>query len=396
LFQDSSTQSQLATKYLLNRWHTTVHSADSLTNFISLVEDFYNQKKQVDLILIGGYHVAEDKASLIKLAKLSVKLKAPIALLINSQEDKIIQSYFEIGIKLHLSKPITRKLFYDALYDWFSIASQQSNPNREPTKNILESLRAQVLCVDDNESNLKLIEAFLSEFNVDIEVVDSGKEAIKACKKRRFDIIFMDIQMPEMDGLQATRRIKRINDSYASIPVIALTAHAMKGEKERLLSNGMDDYLTKPINHHQLQETIQKWTKKEVFFCQTIDRTEIHDNNAGVKLAIDWKLSIQKAGSHEKLAKDMLRMLVESFDEARWLIQKHLDNKDLENLIAQVHRIHGATAYCGVPQLKDLAEQFETELKNNGISHQVMQIHQLFLQELDKIEKDAGLILEDV
>ncbi|MDQ7050506.1 MAG: response regulator [Enterobacterales bacterium] len=396
LLHDKSNQSQLATKYLLNRWHTAVQSADSMADFIVLVEDFYQQNKQVDLILVGGYLVSEDKESLLKLQQLSVKLKTPLAVLINTQEDKIIHQFLEIGINEHLSKPITRKSFYDALYDWFSINNKESGGRQNSSKKPLGSLRAQILCVDDNESNLKLIEAFLSEFNVDIQVVASGREAIKACKQRRFDIIFMDIQMPEMDGIQATKRIKRINDSYASVPIIALTAHAMKGEKERLLNSGMDDYLTKPINHHQLQETIQKWTKKEVFFCITNDSDEQTAAGKAPNLAIDWQMSLKKAGNREHLAKDMLRMLVESFDEAKWLIQKHLDSEDLENLTAQVHRIHGATAYCGVPKLKNLAEQYETLLKTKGICRQVKETHKEFSFELDKVEKDAGLILEDV
>ncbi len=396
LFHDYSNQSQLATKYLLNRWHTVVHDASSLDDFIALVEDFDQQNKQVDLILLGGYQLPENKKQLVRLKELSVKLSAPIAVLINSQDEKMLQPFLEIGINEYLSKPITRKPFYDALYDWFSVGPQDHSTALSAGNNSQSSLRAQILCVDDNDSNLKLIEAFLSEFNVDVYVASSGRQAIKLCKDQRFDIIFMDIQMPEMDGLQATRHIKKLNDSYANVPIIALTAHAMKGEKERLLSSGMDDYLTKPINHHQLQETIQKWTNKEVFFSPLMEGAEQLDSQGASKLSIDWKLSLKKVGNKEGLAKEMLEMLVESFSEARWLIQKHLDNDDLENLIAQVHRIHGATAYCGVVQLKEITSQYETILKTKGINSKVKEIHQSFLQELDKIEKDAQLILEDV
>ena len=147
---------------------------------------------------------------------------------------------------------------------WFGFEEERRESNYAEKKSLQSDSPAHVLCVDDNPANLKLINALLSELNVEVKTADSGLNAIELCESNKFDLIFMDIQMPGMDGLEATLKIRSINSTYKRLPIIALTAHAMKGEKERLLREGMDDYLTKPINQKQLQENISKWTQKKV------------------------------------------------------------------------------------------------------------------------------------
>jgi len=394
LFHDANATSQLATKYLLGRWDTLVESADSLDELIEKANDYSEQRKDIHLILVGGYLAKEHQKSLMQLNKIAQKSDAPMAVLVNSKEEKIIQQFSDIGIDKHLSKPITRKPFYDSLFDWFCIGQQLSD-DTTPLPVAQKTMRAtKILCVDDNEANLKLIDAFLSDFNVENEIADSGQQAIDKCNATHYDLIFMDIQMPAMDGLEASKRIRKINQLYRTVPIIALTAHAMKGEKERLLNDGLDDYLTKPISQSQLQESIQKWTNNAVYFKQNSATINDSDTVEILDLSVDWQLSLKNAGGRDDLARDMLRMLVESFSDARQSIQTHLDNGNLQELTAQIHKLHGATAYCGVPRLKSLANQYESLLKTSGISSEISQVHQLFMQQLDAIEKDAKLILE--
>lgn len=395
LFHDTNNTSQLATKYLLGRWDTIVESTDSLNALVKKANEFALQKKDVHLILIGGYLPMQHKKKLLQLREIAEQLNTPIAALVNSKEEKVIQQFIDIGINKHFSKPITKKLFHDALYDWFSIEKQLMNANKNKPSEKKLSTPAKVLCVDDNEANLKLIDAFLSDFNVETQIASSGEQSIINCKKTNFDLIFMDIQMPNMDGLQATKLIRTINAHYKNIPIIALTAHAMKGEKERLLNEGMDDYLTKPISQTQLQESIQEWTKKAVYFKQ--NPATLGDANSMdiLELSIDWQLSLKNAGGRDDLARDMLKMLVSSFVEAGNLIQQHLNSGNLQELTAQIHKLHGATAYCGVPQLKYLANKYESLLKTSGINQDVPSLHQQFLDEMNKIKKDAKLILEN-
>ncbi|WP_196137861.1 two-component sensor histidine kinase BarA [Aliikangiella sp. G2MR2-5] len=397
LLHDYNRVSQLATQHLLTRWNSKVETADDLPSLIELANLNNRQNKTVHLILIGGYPANEYQAEFSQLREISSALDCPVAILINSSDDSVIQQYSKLGIDNYLCKPIIRKNFYSALFDWFEIGKHKSISfdDKEKQLNNLESGNSSILCVDDNEANLKLLAELLSEYNVETTLASNGKEAVNACEKAEFDLIFMDIQMPEMDGIEATRHIRKMKNNKARTPIIALTAHAMKGEREKLLAEGMDDYLTKPISQEQLEDTIQQWTRKRLIpnaspvknnDKETVEKKAIKNSNS----AIDWELSLKAANQKEDLAKDMLTMLVASFDEARDKTDLALDGNDLETLKQQVHKLHGATAYCGVPRLKKIAFDYETHLKQYGITEETGKLHQSFLKEMMDVEKASS------
>jgi len=399
LLHDYSRVSQLATQHLLTRWNTKVETADDLQSLTELAKLNAQQQKSVHLLLVGGYPSAKFQAELTKLKEISDELDCPIAVLLNTTDESVVSHYKELGITYHLSKPIIRKNFYSALFEWFDVGKQQSMESDHSESKTLtySSSPSRILCVDDNEANLKLIDELLSEYNIIRTLATDGREAVQACKESKFDLIFMDIQMPEMDGIEATRRIRKMKTDGVRTPIIALTAHAMKGEKEKLLAEGMDDYLTKPISQEQLENTIQQWTRKKLVHSSKSElkeeTKEKPETPSGQKKkpnsVIDWDLSLKAANQKVDLAKDMLKMLVASFDEAKANINEAFDKEDLEALTQHVHKLHGATAYCGVPTLKKMANEYETELKENGFGISTPAIHEDFMMAVDAVEKLA-------
>ena len=133
---------------------------------------------------------------------------------------------------------------------------------QEKTKAIYSALPAdlRVLVAEDNELNQKIVSALLKKINIHADVAFNGVEVLELLKEKKYDIILMDIEMPEMDGIEATVRIKS-NANYKSIFVVALTAHALTGERERILNHGFDDYLTKPIHLKDLRDLFSKWVQ---------------------------------------------------------------------------------------------------------------------------------------
>jgi two-component system, sensor histidine kinase and response regulator len=117
-----------------------------------------------------------------------------------------------------------------------------------------------VLVVDDNQVNQMLATLLLGKAGHRVDVVGNGYEALEAVSSRPYDAILMDIQMPEMDGIEATRRIRGMSGPVARLPIIAMTANAMKGDRERLLSVGMNDYVAKPIEKAQLFHALARAT----------------------------------------------------------------------------------------------------------------------------------------
>ncbi|MBF0120226.1 MAG: response regulator [Desulfobacterales bacterium] len=151
--------------------------------------------------------------------------------------------------------------------------------------NVKES---KILIVEDNQINQELIVNILADFGFSPKAASNGKEAIEMLTNTKFDLVLMDIDMPEMDGYEATQEIRRSKSEIANIPIIAMTAHVMKGEKEKCLEIGMNDYLPKPISPEKLFISIKKWLGRE--------KKEL--NNSKIKMLIE-KLSnfLQKGDS---------------------------------------------------------------------------------------------------
>jgi two-component system sensor histidine kinase BarA len=219
-----------------------------------------------------------------------------------------------------------------------------------------------LLCVDDNPANLLLVKTLLEDQGAEVVAVDSGQAALDSVQQGHFDLVFMDVQMPGMDGRQTTEAIRLWEQQHerSPLPIVALTAHALANEKRALLQGGMDDYLTKPINERQLAQVVLKWTGLALRTSQptTADAPQalrVLDAEEGLRLA---------AGKPD-LAADMLSMLLASLGADRQAIRQAREAWDRNTLIERVHRLHGATRYCGVPQLRAACQRSETLLKQD-------------------------------
>lgn len=225
------------------------------------------------------------------------------------------------------------------------------------------SRMAKVLCVDDNPANLLLVQTLLEDLGAEVRAVDSGLAALQAVQNEHFDLVLMDVQMPQMDGRETTERIRHWESAQSgpSLPIVALTAHAMANEKRALLHCGMDDYLTKPISERQLAQVVLKWTGLVLHLKPA--RGQETPRDVGPLLVLDAQEGLRLAAGKADLAADMLAMLLAALDSDRQAIRAARDNADVAAQIEQVHRLHGATRYCGVPQLRAACQRSETLLK---------------------------------
>ncbi|WP_374570552.1 ATP-binding protein [Acinetobacter sp.] len=223
-----------------------------------------------------------------------------------------------------------------------------------------------VLAVDDHLPNLIVLEALLSELNVTATKALSGQEAIEIIKSRHeqglkaFDLVFMDIQMPVMSGVDTTRAIRALESTFEHhqrLPIIALTAHALSDEKKKLLQVGMDDYVTKPIQIEQIIQILTHWTMEGFKKAPAQERTAAIDAlDPGI---LDWQQSLHLAANKEDLAADLLKMLVDSFDQELDEIEQLIELEDYPQLEHVLHRLYGATRYVGAPALQEAAGGFE-------------------------------------
>ena len=229
----------------------------------------------------------------------------------------------------------------------------------------LTSRAPRLLCVDDNPANLLLVQTLLSDMGAEVVAVDSGYAAVEAVQQHNFDLVFMDVQMPGMDGRQATEAIRLWEQERerSPLPIVALTAHALANEKRALLQGGMDDYLTKPINERQLAQVVLKWTGLALRnHAQPAPAAAV--SSASLRV-LDAEEGLRLAAGKADLASDMLHMLLAGLPADRQAIRQARESGERGALIERVHRLHGATRYCGVPQLRAACQRSETLLKQD-------------------------------
>lgn len=180
--------------------------------------------------------------------------KAPIVLLLD--EDQKLQTKLTTLVDKVLKKPLLPSKMARHLESMYSIEANQSAQNK---LKIGDNITA--LVVEDNLINQRLIQILLQEYRVLVSTASNGVEAVEKCKRNHYDIIFMDIDMPEKDGIAATKEIKEALSPNDATPFVALTAMAMQGDRERLLNEGLDDYLSKPLTREKLENILNKYLK---------------------------------------------------------------------------------------------------------------------------------------
>ncbi|NNE93993.1 MAG: response regulator [Verrucomicrobiales bacterium] len=189
--------------------------------------------------------------------------KARVILLSSDPSAEFRNRATEIGVKAFLSKPIRQSHLLDAIAEAFDQKPSESSSSRKRSGAGEETRSFRILLAEDNPVNQETATLHLGKLGHSVTIAHNGKEALDHTEKADFDFIFMDVQMPEMDGFEATAAIrKREKKTGAHLPIVAMTAHAMKGDEERCLKAGMDDYIAKPIRRKELVNTIERVAEK--------------------------------------------------------------------------------------------------------------------------------------
>lgn len=259
-----------------------------------------------------------------------------------------------------------------------------------------------ILAVDDHLPNLIVLEALLGELNVKTTKALSGQEALNLIQERidqklkPFDLVFMDIQMPVMSGIDTTRAIRSLEstlDGEMQLPIIALTAHALADEKQKLLKVGMNDYVTKPIQMEQIIQILTQWTKNN-FTAKALDKDHHVVAEALDPEILNWQQSLQLAANKEDLAQDLLKMLVDSFPTELDEMQQLIELEDFPQLEHVLHRLYGATRYVGAQKLQQVTGDFEQFISTLRKERRIAD--EGFIEEVMQRFDELGLVVKEV
>lgn len=354
--------------------------ASSLEQFISYLKK-PQTKYTAALIAVG--HTEKEANDAYELGQyLSKHLHIPFIYLTRATSYLSLHANDFEASKHLLQKPLTTTKLHQFLARATAIESAQTEQAPLASINTDRLKDLHVLAVDDTPINLQLLGHWLEPHQIKLSLAYSGQDAIDMCQKQVFDLILMDIQMPQMDGIETTKQLRTM-ENYQDIPIIALTAHALVSEQQSILSSGMNAYLTKPINEETLLSTLDKWCKTNTNFKQQID----------VELAnvFDLSKAITMSGNRPQAAQDLFEMLMQSIQEDKRVLMHHFEQQDLEKLISTVHRIHGASKYSGTIEVTKHANFLETHLKELGFD-EVEEVYDDFMQSIDHLEQVQNLI----
>ena len=240
----------------------------------TLVEDgestirVLQKKRNFAAVVMDSLLVDMNGFDLAKMIKKDPKLTGiAIVILASAGQKGDAEKCRNIGVDAYLTKPIQKQVLYNTFKQII-----MKKPDTDQSKLItrhsirMSHLKLKVLLAEDNPINQKVAKRMLEKMGYEITVVDNGLDVLQAMGKDKFDLILMDVQMPKMDGFAATRKIRLAEKNVKQhIPIIALTAHAMKGDREKCLNAGMDGYVSKPIKFNELLEQIESFYEA---FCQ--------------------------------------------------------------------------------------------------------------------------------
>jgi two-component system, sensor histidine kinase and response regulator len=215
-----------------------------------------------------------------------------------------------------------------------------------------------ILVVEDNLLNQKMISTYLTRHGHSVELRGNGAEAVTAVRKGSYDMIFMDVQMPVMDGLEASRKIRDAEGQNGHIPIIAMTAYALQGDNQRCLEAGMDDYVSKPLDTRRLIQVMHKWTKKSggmIPASTNVETVKLKDAD----IFLDIASAMPRFSNDVEFYKGLLDEFIESLPERVEELKRLLRTKKWKQLSDQAHNLKGVAANFGVTRVSDYARQID-------------------------------------
>lgn len=321
----------------------------------------------------------------------------------------------QIGVKTILTKPVRISNLFDVL---MTAIGKTTSPNKYVEKTTIFTFsNATVLLVEDHKINQQVATELLQKMGVNVDIANNGLEAVEKVSSSHFDLVLMDIQMPVMDGLIATKKIRELPfPKVDKIPIIAMTAHAMSGDSEKSIDAGMNDHITKPINPRVLQNTLIKWISPDKIKEHIVDSERKLSPTLDLQMpstivGLDLIEGLNNLDGNYLLYKKLLIDFVNDFHNTADLLKAELDCSNIEDAALRLHSIKGIAGNIGAKDLANSVLYLESALNesksdftehlllfNQQLTLLIRNIKEAFMVRFDEIKtseiKPVGLTSE--
>lgn len=294
-------------------------------------------------------------------------------------QDRPAAQMRHLGLNHYLSKPVTEHSLRHCLEQLLECHTEEPNvlvnPHSQDVSYYQSQLAGrQVLLAEDNRMNQQLIVEFLKQVGVSITLADNGRQAVELVAEHNFDAILMDLQMPILDGIEATRQIRKLNINH-DIPIVALTASAMRGDRETSLAAGMNSYVTKPVNRFDLYQALVQVLVPVTASPSAVRLPEIPVTEA------EMQPQTSVGQTAENIAEK--RLFIDKHLDDGWLLQAYMSAENWAEAQHLVHTLAKQAKACGLRALANQACQLLLPLQNQQrlTTEQISGLNQLLAQE---------------
>jgi two-component system sensor histidine kinase/response regulator len=286
--------------------------------------------------------------------------------------EEIMQRSEKVGVDGFLLKPVGQSVLFDAIMLAFGkeVAEQKraAGGKSHIDDDLVKIRGAKVLLAEDNEINQQVAQEILEQAGLVVRIANNGKEAVERVKAEAYDVVLMDIQMPVMGGFEATREIRK-DERFMELPIIAMTAHAMAGDREKSLAAGMNDHVTKPINPDELFSTLLRWIKpgeRQVGESPPVApaEEEVEDILPTELPGFSLESGLERVGGNRPLYRKLLSKFRESQEDAVERIRKALQAGDVETATRFAHTVKGVSGNLGAEDLYRVSAALEKAVKD--------------------------------
>src|SRR5579875_1885201 len=317
---------------------------------------------QVDAVLLDVHMPTMDGETTVRQLRRHAP-NVPIIFLSSEMKHFTAKELQELGVAAALTKPIRQSQLFDALITTLEAKGvregmQEQEGQARAEGNLLEPLKLQVLLAEDNPVNQKLAIRLLERWQCRFDLAHNGREAVELAQQRRYDVILMDVQMPEMDGFEATAAIRQMERTQQRhTPIVAMTAHAMAGDRERCLQAGMDDYVSKPIHADALYALLRRFMQQDKVSSQEEVKMQVEDLSHG---PLDLDALCALCGGEEALMQEMITLFYEEVPAQLNELWEACAVGEAERIREAAHKLKGSCRTVAAGRMTEACQQLET------------------------------------
>ena len=373
LVVDDNATNRRVLEEVLGNWKMVPTTVPNACAAIEAIKHSHSAGEAYQLVVTDAHMPHVDGFMLAEQIKQDPSISSTVIMMLTSGDrpDDMARCN-QLGIAAYLLKPVKQSELLEAIELALGITVPREELLKSASRQSHHAPSLHVLLAEDSLVNQKLAVALLEGRGHTVTVVNNGKEAVAATAAQKFDLLLMDVQMPEMDGLEATAQIRaREQSSGTHLPIIAMTAYALKGDRQRCLGAGMDHYVAKPIRAVELFQAIdtvgeglgirdgQKTGSRQAAIPCLESPIPNPQSPIPPQDVVDWAKALETAQGNRKLLRSITAAALEEFPQLTAALRRAIANGDRARLQLAAHTLKGSVRYFGANQVWDYAAKLE-------------------------------------